>query len=64
MFGILFFNHSNLRRLLTDYGFNGYPLIKNFPLTGYTEIFYDDGQKTILKEQVELAQEYRVFSLF
>lgn len=64
MFGILFVNHYNLRRLLTDYGFNGYPLIKNFPLTGYTEIFYDDGQKTILKEQVELAQEYRVFSLF
>lgn len=61
MFGIFFFNHSNLRRLLTDYGFEGYPLRKDFPLSGFVELKYNDKKKRIVSEYLELAQEYRTF---
>jgi NADH-quinone oxidoreductase subunit C len=61
MFGIFFEKHPDLRRLLTDYGFNGYPLRKDFPLTGYLEMRYDDSQKRIVFEPIEMTQEYRVF---
>ena len=61
MFGVFFTNHPDLRRLLTDYGFNGHPLRKDFPLTGYTEIRYDEAEKRLVTEDVELAQEYRSF---
>jgi len=57
-----FVNNSNLRRILTDYGFEGYPLRKDFPLSGYTEVRYDDSQKRVISESVEMAQEYRVFN--
>lgn len=61
MFGIFFENHPDLRRLLTDYGFQGHPLRKDFPLTGYTELRYDDEQKRIISEPIRLTQEYRNF---
>ena len=61
MFGIFFKNHPDLRRLLTDYGFDGYPLRKDFPLNGYTAVRYDDTLKIVLYEGTELAQEYRNF---
>ena len=61
MFGIFFLNHSNLRRLLTDYGFEGYPLRKDFPLSGFVELKYNDKKKRIVSEYLELAQEYRTF---
>ena len=61
MFGICFRNHPDLRRLLTDYGFDGHPLRKDFPLNGYTAMRYDDTQKIILYELTELSQEYRNF---
>lgn len=61
MFGILFSDHPDLRRLLTDYGFQGYPLRKDFPLTGYVEVRYDDEQKRVVYEPVELTQEFRSF---
>lgn len=63
MFGVFFRNHPDLRRILTDYGFKGHPLRKDFPLTGYVEVRYDDFLKRILYEEVSLAQEYRVFTL-
>jgi len=63
LFGIYFTNHPDLRRLLTDYGFMGHPLRKDFPLTGYTEVRYDDTEKRVLYEPVETAQEFRNFSL-
>ncbi len=63
MFGVFFFNHPDLRRMLTDYGFKGHPLRKDFPLTGYVEVRYDDFVKRLLYEKVSLAQEYRIFSL-
>jgi NADH:ubiquinone oxidoreductase subunit C len=61
MFGIFFFNHTDLRRILTDYGFEGFPLRKDFPLTGFLELRYDEEQKSILYENVELSQEFRFF---
>lgn len=62
MNGIFFENHPDLRRILTDYGFEGHPLRKDFPLSGYTEVRYDDSQKRVVLEQIEMAQEYRVFN--
>lgn len=62
MFGIFFTNHPDLRRILTDYGFEGYPLRKDFPLFGYTELRYDNSQKLIVFENVNLSQEFRVFT--
>ena len=61
MFGILFSGHPDLRRLLTDYGFQGYPLRKDFPLTGYVEVRYDDEKKRVVYEPVKLAQDFRSF---
>ncbi len=61
MFGILFTGHPDLRRILTDYGFRGYPLRKDFPTTGYTEVRYDDAEKRVVYEPVSLVQEYRQF---
>jgi len=61
MYGILFADHPDLRRLLTDYGFSGYPLRKDFPLTGYVEVRYDDEQKRVVYEPVKLVQEFRDF---
>ncbi len=61
MYGILFSGHPDLRRLLTDYGFQGHPLRKDFPLTGYVEVRYDDAQKRVVYEPVKLTQEFRTF---
>jgi NADH/F420H2 dehydrogenase subunit C len=61
MFGVFFFNHSNLTRLLTDYGFQGYPLRKDFPLSGFTESRYNVIKNRVVYENIELAQEYRTF---
>ncbi len=61
MFGILFSGHPDMRRILTDYGFRGYPLRKDFPTTGYTEVRYDEAQKRVVYEPVSLVQEYRQF---
>jgi NADH/F420H2 dehydrogenase subunit C len=64
MFGIFFKNHSSLRRILTDYGFEGHPLRKDFPLNGYIEVRYSENQKRVVNETVEFSQEYRTFNFF
>ena len=61
LFGVIFSGNTDLRRLLTDYGFNGHPLRKDFPLTGYVEVRYDEEQKRVIYEPVKLTQEFRNF---
>jgi NADH-quinone oxidoreductase subunit C len=61
LLGVLFSNHPDLRRILTDYGFDGHPLRKDFPMTGYVEVRYDDEQKRVVYEPVRLNQEFRQF---
>nr|YP_010470391.1 NADH dehydrogenase subunit 9 [Symbiochloris sp. SG-2018]UVF37879.1 NADH dehydrogenase subunit 9 [Symbiochloris sp. SG-2018] len=61
MFGIFFKNHSDLRRILTDYGFEGHPLRKDFPLTGFNEVRYDDAEKRVITEPLQISQTFRVF---
>lgn len=62
MYGVYFQDHPDLRRILTDYGFEGYPLRKDFPLSGFIEARYDDSQKRVIYEPIEMTQEFRVFS--
>jgi NADH:ubiquinone oxidoreductase subunit C len=64
MFGIYFSEHGDLRRILTDYGFTGHPLRKDFPLTGFHELIYNDAEGRVISVPVELAQEFRVFNYF
>ena len=61
LYGILFSGHPELRRILTDYGFDGHPLRKDFPMSGFVEVRYDDAQKRVVNEPVKLNQEYRNF---
>jgi NADH-quinone oxidoreductase subunit C len=63
LYGIFFNNHSDLRRILTDYGFKGHPLRKDFPLTGFNECVYDDFFDSVKYKEVSLTQEYRNFDL-
>jgi NADH-quinone oxidoreductase subunit C len=62
LFGVFFANHKNLRRILTDYGFRGFPFRKDFPLTGYIEVRFDDSLFSIVYEPLEISQEFRVFN--
>ena len=64
LFGVFFSNHPDLRRILTDYGFEGYPLRKDFPLSGYFELRYDEEEKVVLCEAIELSQEFRFFNFY
>jgi NADH:ubiquinone oxidoreductase subunit C len=61
LFGVFFQDNNDLRRILTDYGFEGYPLRKDFPLTGFLEVRYDDEQRSVVYENLELSQEFRFF---
>ena len=61
LFGVAFSDHPDLRRLLTDYGFDGHPLRKDFPLTGHVEVRYDDEQKRVVYDRVKLSQDFRTF---
>lgn len=61
LFGIYFANHPDLRRILTDYGFEGHPMRKDFPLSGYVEVRYDDERKRVITEPLEMTQEFRSF---
>lgn len=61
LFGVFFSNHPDLRRILTDYGFEGFPFRKDFPQTGFLEVRYDDEKKYVLYESIEMAQEFRSF---
>lgn len=61
MYGVFFSNHPDLRRILTDYGFDGHPQRKDFPLTGYVEVRYDEAQKRVVYEPVKLTQDFRTF---
>lgn len=61
MFGVFFWQHPDLRRILTDYGFKGFPLRKDFPLSGFSEVRYDDEIKLVFYEPIELTQEFRYF---
>lgn len=61
LFGVFFINNFDLRRILTDYGFEGHPFRKDFPLSGYVELRYDENQKRIIAEFLEVSQEYRYF---
>ena len=61
MYGVFFSDHPDLRRILTDYGFNGHPQRKDFPLTGYVEMRYDEAQKRVIYEPVKLVQDFRTF---
>jgi NADH-quinone oxidoreductase subunit C len=60
-FGLFFFENNDLRKILTDYGFKGFPLRKDFPLSGYVDVYYDDNQKCICYKDLELNQEFRNF---
>jgi NADH-quinone oxidoreductase subunit C len=61
MYGVFFSDHPDLRRILTDYGFDGHPQRKDFPLTGYVEVRYDESQKRVVYEPVKLTQDFRTF---
>lgn len=61
MFGIFFKNHFDLRRILTDYGFEGFPFRKDFPLSGYVELRYDSEKRIVIYDLLELTQEFRFF---
>jgi len=61
LFGIFFFYNSDLRRILTDYGFDGHPLRKDFPLSGFVELFYNESTQQLYYSQLALTQEYRDF---